>query len=78
MRPAYVIAGFASLTGIIAVGMGLYGLYNLDFTEWAVTMGRAFEELPSRLSAWVWLAVSATIFLASLFAFRSRWTGAAL
>jgi uncharacterized membrane protein (DUF2068 family) len=138
MRLAYVIAGFASLVGVVAVGIGLHGLYKLDFTEWAMTMGRAFDnpeygnikadewrtgyqasmavfisfglaalvaaygllrkqrwaeylwlllvaihiivpiqELPSRLSAWVWLTVSATIFAASLFAFRTRSTGVA-
>jgi hypothetical protein len=43
MRPAYVIAGFASLVGFVAVGMGLYGLYKLGVIEWAMTTGRAFD-----------------------------------
>ena len=138
MRLAYLIAGFASLVGIVAVGMGLHGLYKLEFIEWAMTMGRAFDnpeygnikahewragykismamfisfgiaalvaayglflgqrwaqylwlllvsihiiapaqELPNRLSAWIWLAVSATIFVASLLVFRSRRASAA-
>ena len=138
MRLAYVIAGFAGLVGLVAVGIGLYGLYNLDFIEWAMTMGRAFEnpvygninadewragyktsmavfisfgiaalvaayglfkgqrwaqylwlllvaihiiapaqELPSRISAWVWLAVSVTIFVASFSVFRAGRASAA-
>jgi hypothetical protein len=138
VRLAYVIAGFASLVGVVAVGMGLHGLYKLDFIEWAMTTGRAFDnpeygninadewragykismaifisfgiaalvaayglfrkqrwaeylwlllvaihiiapiqELPGRLSAWVWLAVSSTIFAASLLVFRTRRISAA-
>jgi len=138
MRPAHVIAGFASLVGLVAVGMGLYGLYRLGFIEWAMTTGRAFDnpeygnikadewragykismamfisfgiaalvaayglfrgqrwaqylwlllvavhmiapaqQLPSRLSAWIWLAASAAIFVASLSVFRSRRASAA-
>jgi hypothetical protein len=37
------MAGFASLIGVVAVGMGLYGLYKLGFIEGAMTMGRAFD-----------------------------------
>src|SRR5262245_37226509 len=138
MRLAYFIAGFASLVGIVAVGMGLYGLHKLEFTEWAMTMGRAFDnpeygnikadewragytismvmfisfgiaalvaayclfrgqrwaqylwlllvavhmiapaqEVPGRLSAWIWLVVSAIIFVASLLVFRSGRASAA-
>ncbi len=138
MRLAYVIAGFAALVGVVAVGMGLYGLYKLEFIEWAMTLGRAFDNpehgnikadewragyktsmaifisfgiaalvaayglfrgrrwaqylwlllvaihiiapaqgLPSRTSAWVWLAVSTTIFVASLLVFRTRRVSAA-
>jgi hypothetical protein len=132
-RLAYVIAGFAGLVGVVAVGSGLYGLYKLEFIEWAMTMGRAFDnpehgnikadewragykasmaifvsfgiaalvaayglfkrqqwaqyvwlllvtvhiiapvqELPGSRSAWIWLALSATIFVASILIFRAN------
>jgi hypothetical protein len=132
MRLAYVIAGFAGLVGVVAAGMGLYGLYKFEFIEWAMTMGRAFDnpehgnirvdewragykasmaifisfgiaalvaayglfrrqrwaqylwlllvaihiiapvqELPHKISAWIWLTASAVIFAASVWVFRS-------
>ncbi len=43
MRLVYVIAGFAGLVGAVTAGAGLYGLYNLEFLEWAMRMGRAFD-----------------------------------
>jgi len=43
LRPIYVIAVFAGLVGVAAVGMGLWGFHKLEFIEWAMSMGRAFD-----------------------------------
>ena len=133
MRLAYVIAGFSGLVGVVAAGMGLYGLYKFEFIEWAMTMGHAFDnpehgniraeewragykasmavfvsfgiaalaaayglfrgyrwaqylwlllvaihmiapvqQLPGETTAWIWLAVSAIVFVASVLVFRTN------
>ena len=134
MRFAYVIAAFAGLVGVAAVGMGLWGIHKFEFIEWAMTMGHAFDnpehgniradewragfqasmaiflsfgvaalvaayglfrgkrwaqylwlalvavhiiapaqDLARGIGAWIWMALSAAVFVVSFLIFRASW-----
>jgi hypothetical protein len=67
MRLAHVIAALAGLVGVAAVGMGLWGFNKFEFIEWAMTMGKAFDNPEhGNITADEWRAgfkASMTIFL---------------
>ena len=43
MRLAHAVTAIAALIGAVAIGFGAYGLYSLEFIEWAMKTGNAFD-----------------------------------
>jgi len=43
MRLAHVVAGIAAIVGAVGIGFGIHGFYSLEFIEWAMKAGGAFD-----------------------------------